>query len=98
VRNCVRHRINCSLCVHSLVFWEFRHERLIDRQTRTWAVLAVVSGVILFVGLEMWETPGMSAFEVALEFLNTVPVVMTSVGLITNATGVAPEIGVMFSF
>ena len=54
---------------------------LIDRQTRTWAVLAVVSGVVLFIGLEMWETPGMSAFEVGLELLSTVPVVMTSVGL-----------------
>jgi DNA-binding CsgD family transcriptional regulator len=54
---------------------------LIDREARIWAVLAVVSGVVLFVGLEMWETPEMSAVDVGLELLSTVPVVMTSVGL-----------------
>jgi DNA-binding CsgD family transcriptional regulator len=54
---------------------------LIDRQTRTWAVVAVVAGVALSIGLELWETPGMSAAEIGLELLSTLPVVMTSVGL-----------------
>jgi len=54
---------------------------LIDRQTRTWAVVAVVTGVALSIGLELWETPGMSAAEIGLELLSTLPVVMTSVGL-----------------
>jgi DNA-binding CsgD family transcriptional regulator len=54
---------------------------LIDRQTQTWAVAAVVAGVALSIGLELWETPGMSAAEIGLELLSTLPVVMTSVGL-----------------
>lgn len=54
---------------------------LLDRQTRTWAVVAVVAGVALSIGLELWETPGMSAAEIGLELLSTLPVVMTSVGL-----------------
>jgi DNA-binding CsgD family transcriptional regulator len=54
---------------------------LIDRQTGTWALIAVVAGVALSIGLELWETPGMSAAEIGLELLSTLPVVMTSVGL-----------------
>jgi ABC-type spermidine/putrescine transport system permease subunit II len=54
---------------------------LIDRQTGTWALIAVVAGVALSIGLELWETPGMSAVEIGLELLSTLPVVMTSVGL-----------------
>ena len=54
---------------------------LIDRQARTWAVVAVVAGVALSIGLEIRETPGMSAAEIGLELLSTLPVVMTSVGL-----------------
>ena len=54
---------------------------LIDRQSRIWAVLAVVGGVVLFVGLELQETPDMSMLDLALELVSTIPVVMTSVGL-----------------
>lgn len=54
---------------------------LIDRQSQVWATLAVVAGVALFVGLELLETPDMSMFDLTLELLSTVPVVMTSVGV-----------------
>ena len=54
---------------------------MIDRQARMWAAAAVVAGVALSIGLELWETPDMSAGDIALELLSTVPIVMTSVGL-----------------
>lgn len=54
---------------------------LLDRQSRVWAALAVITGVALFVGLELRETPEMSAADIVFELLSTIPVVMTSVGL-----------------
>jgi DNA-binding CsgD family transcriptional regulator len=54
---------------------------LIDSRTRTWAVVAVIVGVVLFVGLEIVEQPNISTRDLALELLGIVPVVMTSVGL-----------------
>ena len=39
---------------------------LIDRQSRVWAVLAVIAGVVLFISLELKETPDMSATDIAL--------------------------------
>lgn len=54
----------------------------IDRGSRIWALLAVIGGVALFLGLELWEEPDMSAFQIALEFVNIVPVVLMSVGVV----------------
>lgn len=54
---------------------------LIDRQSRIWAVLAVIAGMALFIGLELRETPDLSAADLAFEVLSTIPIVMTSVGL-----------------
>ena len=41
----------------------------------------MTGGIILFIGLELREEPEMSALDLALELLQIVPVVMTSVGL-----------------
>jgi DNA-binding CsgD family transcriptional regulator len=54
---------------------------LIDPRTRMWALVAVVIGVVLFVGLELLEEPDISTRDLALELLSIVPVVLTSVGL-----------------
>lgn len=54
---------------------------LIDPRTRTWALVAVVAGVGLFIALEMLEEPNLSILDLALELVGIVPVVTTSVGL-----------------
>jgi DNA-binding CsgD family transcriptional regulator len=54
---------------------------VVDRRTALWAAIVVAGGIALFVGLELREEPGMSALDLALELLQIVPVVMTSVGL-----------------
>jgi DNA-binding CsgD family transcriptional regulator len=54
---------------------------LIDPRTRAWAIAAVVGGVVLFLGLELAEEPGISLAALALELLGIIPVVLTSVGL-----------------
>ncbi|HEY5618378.1 MAG TPA: LuxR C-terminal-related transcriptional regulator [Vicinamibacterales bacterium] len=54
---------------------------LIDPRTRTWALVAVVAGVGLFIALEMLEEPNLSMLDLALELVGIVPVVTTSVGL-----------------
>lgn len=54
---------------------------LVDRRTAIWAGLAAVGGVALFLLLELIEDPNLSAFDLGLELLQIVPVVMTSVGL-----------------
>jgi hypothetical protein len=53
----------------------------IDRGTRWWAVLAVVVGMSLYIGLELREEPDMSPLDLALSLLEIAPVVLTSVGL-----------------
>jgi DNA-binding CsgD family transcriptional regulator len=53
----------------------------VDRRTRFWALLAVVGGIALFLGLELREEPNLSALDVALEILEIAPIVLTSVGL-----------------
>jgi DNA-binding CsgD family transcriptional regulator len=54
----------------------------IDRRTAFWALAAVVSGVALFIGLELREEPQMSALDLALQLVETVPLVLTSVGVV----------------
>jgi DNA-binding CsgD family transcriptional regulator len=54
---------------------------LIDSRTRLWAIVAVVVGVVLFLGLELVEEPELSLGDLLLELVSIVPVVMTSVGV-----------------
>jgi DNA-binding CsgD family transcriptional regulator len=54
----------------------------IDRRTLFWASLSVVLGIAVFLGLELREEPGMSALDLALELVETVPIVLTSVGIV----------------
>ena len=53
----------------------------IDRRTRIWAVVAIVGGVALLLGLELREEPNMSALDLVLELVDILPIVLTSVGV-----------------
>jgi DNA-binding CsgD family transcriptional regulator len=55
---------------------------LFDRRTRIWAIVAVIAGVALFIGLELREEPHMSALDIALELVEILPVVLMSVGVV----------------
>ncbi len=54
---------------------------LIDARTRAWAALAVLVGVALFVGLELWDEPAATPLDLLLELLKSAPVVIASVGV-----------------
>lgn len=54
---------------------------LIDPRTRNWALLAVVGGVAMFLGLEKYEEPELTVGELLLELIEIVPIVVTSVGM-----------------
>ena len=54
----------------------------IDRRGAIWALCAVVAGILLFTGLELREEPDMSASDLLLQLVETVPVVLTSVGIV----------------
>jgi DNA-binding CsgD family transcriptional regulator len=54
----------------------------IDRRTRIWAILAIVGGIGLYLGLELREEPNMSVLDMALELLEGIPLVLTSVGVV----------------
>lgn len=54
---------------------------LIDVRTRLWAILALIGGLVLFLGIEMIDEPEMTLFEMFIELLSITPVVMTSVGV-----------------
>jgi DNA-binding CsgD family transcriptional regulator len=54
----------------------------VDRRTAVWALLSVFLGIALFVGLELREEPQMSALDLALQLVETVPLVLTSVGIV----------------
>ncbi|MFN8058672.1 MAG: LuxR C-terminal-related transcriptional regulator [Vicinamibacterales bacterium] len=55
---------------------------LIDRRSWIWAALAVCVGTSMFLALEWREEPNMSALDLALELLETLPVVVASVGVV----------------
>jgi DNA-binding CsgD family transcriptional regulator len=55
---------------------------LIDRRTGAWAGVAIVAGILFFLGLELVEDPSLSPGLLALEFLSIVPVVLMSVGVV----------------
>jgi DNA-binding CsgD family transcriptional regulator len=54
----------------------------VDRRTAVWAALSVIGGIGLFIGLELREEPDMSALDLALQLVETVPLVLTSVGIV----------------
>jgi DNA-binding CsgD family transcriptional regulator len=54
----------------------------IDYRTRFWAVVAVIAGIGLYLGLELIEEPEMTPLQLLLELIDIVPVVLTSVGMV----------------
>ena len=54
---------------------------LLDARTRLWAIVAVVAGIALFLGIELVEEPAATPLELLLELLKVAPVVITSVGV-----------------
>ncbi len=54
----------------------------IDTRTRIWAVLAVIVGLAIFVGVEWLEEPNSTPMELLIEFLKVSPMVLTSVGIV----------------
>ena len=54
---------------------------LLDSRTRWWAVVAVIVGIVLLVGIELYEEPAAKPLELLLELLKVAPVVLTSVGM-----------------
>ena len=54
----------------------------IDPRSRAWAVVAVIGGIGLFLGLELIDDPDASGLDLVLELLEIVPIVLTSVGLV----------------
>lgn len=53
----------------------------IDPRTRLWAMVAVIAGVAMFLGIEWLEEPDTTPLELLFELLKIAPVVMTSVGV-----------------
>ena len=54
---------------------------LVDPRTRAWAVAAVIVGIVLMLGIELFEEPGATPLSLLLELLKVAPVVITSVGV-----------------
>ena len=54
----------------------------IDPRSRAWAVVALIGGIGLFLGLELIDDPDASGLDLVLELLEIVPIVLTSVGLV----------------
>ena len=61
----------------------------IDPRTRAFALAAVILGVVLLLGLELYEEPDLTPLELLFELIDTAPLVLTSVGvvLLFQATG-----------
>ena len=55
---------------------------LVDVRTRIWAVIALVCGVALLLGLELVEEPDSTALDLLLELVDIAPTVLTSVGVV----------------
>jgi DNA-binding CsgD family transcriptional regulator len=56
-------------------------DELIDRRTRALAIVAVVAGVALILGIEFYEEPDVTPLKLLFELLKVSPVVITSVGV-----------------
>jgi DNA-binding CsgD family transcriptional regulator len=57
------------------------NNELLDPRTRWWAVVAVIVGIALLVGIELYEEPTATPLNLLLELLKVAPVVLTSVGM-----------------
>jgi DNA-binding CsgD family transcriptional regulator len=57
------------------------NNELLDARTRWWAIIAVVVGIALFLGIEFFEEPAATPLDVLLELLKIALVVVTSVGV-----------------
>jgi len=55
---------------------------LMDRRTRTWAIVAVLAGIALMLAVEVWEDPDKTFFGLLRELVAVVPVVLTSAGVV----------------
>ena len=53
----------------------------IDTRTRIWAVIAVLAGIGIFLGIEVIKEPDATLGDLLLELLDIVPVVLASVGV-----------------
>jgi len=53
-----------------------------NARTRIWAALAVVGGLALAVGLEVIDEPDITPLELLVELLKSLPMVVTSVGMV----------------
>jgi len=56
-------------------------KELIEPRVRFWALVVAIAGVLFFLGLEKYEEPELTAGQLALELLEIVPVIATSVGV-----------------
>jgi len=54
---------------------------MIDVRTRVWAVVAIIVGIALAIGLELVDEPDATAADLLLELVETTPAVLTSVGV-----------------
>ena len=54
----------------------------LNTRTRILAAAVAVGGMLLFAGLEWIDEPGMSMGELLIELLKSVPIVLTSVGVV----------------
>jgi DNA-binding CsgD family transcriptional regulator len=54
---------------------------LIDARTRGWAIVAVIVGIALFMGMELLDEPTATPLELLIELLKAAPVVITGVGV-----------------
>jgi len=52
-----------------------------DRRARLWAAAAAVGGIVLLIGTKLVEDPDSSVGDVLLELVESLPVILTSVGL-----------------
>ncbi|MGI8740294.1 MAG: helix-turn-helix transcriptional regulator [Gammaproteobacteria bacterium] len=55
---------------------------LFDVKSRMWALLAVIGGIALLFVLELQGEPRMSAFDLVMELVDVIPIVLTSVGVV----------------
>ena len=51
---------------------------LIEPRVRVWAVAAIVAGIALMLGLELYEEPDLTPLELLFELVDITPIVMTS--------------------
>jgi DNA-binding CsgD family transcriptional regulator len=54
---------------------------LIEPRVRVWAIAAIVVGIALMLGLELYEEPDLTPLELLFELVDITPIVMTSVGV-----------------